>query len=432
MITFRGVLQALHPYWTSRHREGRLVGLLVAWRKRKHPLDHLVPSRSRHRPVPRSLAGFRGCVIYFSRSPRTATGMGMSQVRRSARRLLKLREGRWCADLSDLELSTYFRAVDHKDLNAFGVRTLAEIDLNLLKKLPACHTGPQSHNAGFESRVTIVSYAAWRRRAHLIKQLIVAGASPTVSDRSPDGCLDAAGEEALGAMLSRRYGNGVDASTACFIIESVCRMRMVAARDAALGERLPPCTHCGADGLSVSFDPCGCVVCERCVRRSVMQPAERSQEEKETPGAAGVGAKPEIEAEIRLGEVRCPHCRAACPMRGHGVPAARQPMWGDKLPGQPSLPPQMLPSPPPQMPPPPPLQMLPPPPPRCRCRHRHRRCRRRRHRRCCCRRLEPRVDLRVLLLRLWRPRHVPQLRCAACCCRARPAAVAAPSGPTGR
>ena len=262
----------------------------------------------------------------------------MGKERKSARErrdvYFKLREGTLVRRTpSDLELSTYFRAVDHKDLNAFGVRTLAEIDLNLLKKLPACHTGPQSHNAGFESRVTIVSYAAWRRRAHLIKQLIVAGASPTVSDRSPDGCLDAAGEEALGAMLSRRYGNGVDASTACFIIESVCRMRMVAARDAALGERLPPCTHCGADGLSVSFDPCGCVVCERCVWRSVMQPAERSQEEKETPGAAGVGAKPEIEAEIRLGEVRCPHCRAACPMRGHGVPAAAPTYVGRQVAG---------------------------------------------------------------------------------------------------
>ena len=62
----------------------------------------------------------------------------MGKERKSARErrdvYFKLREGTLVRRTpSDLELSTYFRAVDHKDLNAFGVRTLAEIDLNLLK-----------------------------------------------------------------------------------------------------------------------------------------------------------------------------------------------------------------------------------------------------------------------------------------------------------
>ena len=228
----------------------------------------------------------------------------------------KLREGTLVRRKpSDLELSTYFKAIDHRDLNAFGVRALVEIDLNVLDTFPSHHTGPQTHNVGFEKRVTILSYAAWRRRAHLIKQLLVAGASPTVSDRAPNGCLSAEDEEAIGVLLSRRFGSGVDSATACFIIETICRMRCVAARDVALGAVHPPCVCCGTAGMSVCFDPCGCVVCESCVWRAVLHP-------NGSAAAAGAAA-PSDEAggaEARaLGEVCCPSCDAPCPMRGHGA-----------------------------------------------------------------------------------------------------------------
>lgn len=156
-----------------------------------------------------------------------------------------------------------------------------------------------TRNAGFEERLTLLSYAAWRRRYQAIKQLLVAAASPTISQRAPLGALGAASndEAELCALLSRRHGHGVDSATACHIVECVGRMRTVAARDASLGATHPPCGMCGADGLSVLFDPCGCVVCEACVWRAVLRPpAEHEQR----------------------GEVTCPSCHAVCPGRGAG------------------------------------------------------------------------------------------------------------------
>ena len=76
---------------------------------------------------------------------------------------------------TELELNTYFRAVDHKDLNAFGVRSLVEIDLDVLHPMPYLHTCARTHNPGFERRLTILAYVAWKRRYHILKQLLVAG-----------------------------------------------------------------------------------------------------------------------------------------------------------------------------------------------------------------------------------------------------------------
>lgn len=194
------------------------------------------------------------------------------------------------------ELDSFFRAVDFKDLNAFGVRSLAELDLDVLCDLPPVHTSLRSHNAGFERSLTLIAYTAWRRRFHMLKQLLVAGASATVSDRAPEGALAAAEEVELDAMLSRRHGNGVDSRTAAHIVESIVRMRTRAARDVALGAILPPCGACQHEGLTVCFDPCGCVVCERCVWRAVLQPPR---------------------GRVR-GEVCCPKCAETVPSRGHG------------------------------------------------------------------------------------------------------------------
>ena len=164
------------------------------------------------------------------------------------------------------------RAIDTRDFNSFGLRILVALELDGLLDLPAIHTRAGSDNPGFESRLTAISYAAWRRRHGAIKQLLVAGANPAVSQRAPLGALHAspADAEALMLLLSRRNGRGVNSSTACHVVECVTRMRVVAARDVALGASFPPCSCCGVTGLSVSFDPCGCIVCEACVWRSVL------------------------------------------------------------------------------------------------------------------------------------------------------------------
>ena len=148
-----------------------------------------------------------------------------------------------------LEVATLFRAIDQKDFNALGVRLLVELELDGLYPMPEMHTAPGSHNeAGFERNVTLLGYAAWRRRAGAVKSLLVAGARATVSERSPQGALHDSPEDAsrLENLLSNRHGGstGLDSATAVHVVECVGRMRTVAARDVALGANTLPCAAC--------------------------------------------------------------------------------------------------------------------------------------------------------------------------------------------
>ena len=132
---------------------------------------------------------------------------------------------------TDREVDVFFRAIDHKDVNAFGVRTLANFDLDTLYPMPPMHTRPGSNNAGFEPRVTILGYAAWRRRHDIVKHLLIAGAAPTLSDRRPVGAIDTEVEETqLRELLSRRHGVGLVSAAATYVVECVARMRCFADR----------------------------------------------------------------------------------------------------------------------------------------------------------------------------------------------------------
>ena len=193
------------------------------------------------------------------------------------------------------EAATLFRSIDHRDVNATGVRSLAPLDLDGLYPMPPIHLRAGSGNVGFERLVTILSYAAWRRRHGMVKQLLIAGASPTLSV-SGSADLSAAEDCKLRDMLTNRNGDGLAAAAAVYAVEQIVKLRAFAARDALLlGGRsaLPPCVKCGANhGATVCFDPCGCACCETCVWRSLL----------EDPSARG--------------ELSCPSCGTRPPLRG--------------------------------------------------------------------------------------------------------------------
>jgi len=195
---------------------------------------------------------------------------------------------------SPLERLVLFRAVDARDPNAFSLRWLHDLNLDALHRMPPMHPAEICAH-----RLTVLSYAAWRRRHRIVKALLVAGASASVSARKPLGALHETPEEEdrLTDLLTRRRGGGFDFATAAHVVGCVVRMRTIAARDEGLGLPLGACVRCAATGSSVSFDPCGCVVCEGCVWRRVLSEAQ------------GGGVQ---------GDVRCPQCAAVCPLRGHG------------------------------------------------------------------------------------------------------------------
>lgn len=188
-------------------------------------------------------------------------------------------------------VAALFRAIDHRDVTAYGVCKLASIDLDGLHPMPSAHG---TNGVGFERHVTLLSYAAWRRRHDCVKHLLVAGAAPTMSERNPDGAIKVAADEArLRELLTRRFGAGMASAAAVYAVELIVQMRCFAARDAALGAALPPCSVCGEAGSTVCFDSCGCPCCEGCVWNSLLRDNER-------------------------GELKCPSCGSSSPLRGNG------------------------------------------------------------------------------------------------------------------
>ena len=204
-------------------------------------------------------------------------------------------------------LGNLFDAIDSRDFNSLGVRQLATLALDGLHPMPAVHTFPGSYNElGFERRITLLGYAAWRRRHSAVKSLLISGANGTVSERLPHGVLWERPEDQnrLECLLSNRHGGatGLQSAVAVHVVECISRMRAMAARDASsLGACEAACAVCAARGQTVCFDPCGCEVCESCVWHAVLHWSARS----DMPG------------EVR-GEVHCPQCGALCPSRGHG------------------------------------------------------------------------------------------------------------------
>ena len=113
------------------------------------------------------------------------------------------------------EVAALFRAIDHKDVTAYGVRKLAAFDLDIMYPVPASHARVGLNSIGFEQHVTLLSYAAWRRRHDCVKHLLVAGAAPTISQRQPKGAIRSATEETrLRELLTRRFGAGMASAAA--------------------------------------------------------------------------------------------------------------------------------------------------------------------------------------------------------------------------
>ena len=96
--------------------------------------------------------------------------MGKEPVRRRERReaYFKIQNGGAFprARLGPEQMATMFAAVDKRDMTAFGVRTLVNLDLDQLgTPPPSAHLSTSEAVALMEApTLTLLSYAAWRRR----------------------------------------------------------------------------------------------------------------------------------------------------------------------------------------------------------------------------------------------------------------------------
>ena len=174
--------------------------------------------------------------------------------------------------LSATELNQLFIAVDKKDGTPFGIRKLATVQLDGLQAPPPSkHLATPAEAAALMEAptVTVLSYAAWRRRDQVVKSLLIAGADPTVCEARPGGAQIRA--EVIRALRM------MPSSTAVFLVEQIVRLRSVTNRAARRGWRAEPCACCGSDEQVLYCEPCGHSCCEPCMWRALCDSAESDE-----------------------------------------------------------------------------------------------------------------------------------------------------------
>mmetsp|Transcript_33235 Transcript_33235/g.108663 ORF Transcript_33235/g.108663 Transcript_33235/m.108663 type:complete len:312 (+) Transcript_33235:73-1008(+) len=228
--------------------------------------------------------------------------MGRETLRQRERRAAHFRvrhEG--LADRAPVDAATVqrcLRGLDKHNCNHFGVRACVRMELDGLHEPPS-HAWCGGTRCllpwpAVGKRTTFIAYAAWRRRDPAVKQLIVGGADPTVSEAAAEGCAPAGLRQALHSVAPR---------SAVYAVAQIVRLRSLANREAYFGHARPAaCDACGArpgeDGGAAArcgpllrCAPCGCVCCERCLWSTFCEPPQSQSEER--------------------GEVRCGACRAS-------------------------------------------------------------------------------------------------------------------------
>ncbi|EOD27178.1 putative transketolase [Emiliania huxleyi CCMP1516] len=216
--------------------------------------------------------------------------MGRETLRQRERRAAHFRvrhEG--LADRAPVDAATVqrcLRGLDKHNCNHFGVRACVRMELDGLHEPPS-HAWCGGTRCllpwpAVGKRTTFIAYAAWRRRDPAVKQLIVGGADPTVSEAAAEGCAPAGLRQALHSVAPRSAVYAV-AQIAC----DACGARP--GEDGGAAARCGPLLRCAPPLLRCA--PCGCVCCERCLWSTFCEPPQSQSEER--------------------GEVRCGACRAS-------------------------------------------------------------------------------------------------------------------------
>ncbi|CAJ1444612.1 unnamed protein product, partial [Effrenium voratum] len=154
------------------------------------------------------------------------------------------------------EAQAFFRAIDARDAAGFGIRKLAVLDVDGLHQAPECIT--------WERRITLLYYAAWRKRDHFVNALLHAKADPSVRDeglRSP--------RPARNEGPAQQLVNGLRMESAVWLSHAMVQLRFRGKRVQNLGF----CEECGQQSKDRALNgfaamlawPCGHRCCEDCL-----------------------------------------------------------------------------------------------------------------------------------------------------------------------
>lgn len=164
--------------------------------------------------------------------------------------------------LSQDEATALFHAIDEKDAAGFGIRRLSTLDLDGLHEAPDC--------IPWEPRVSLLYYAAWRRRDHFINALLRAGANPAARGGACAHCSQP------DAAAVRDYVGALRPELAAWVLRTLVRLRHAGALAVQRpgGSRGACAGGCGAaspgsgeaTGICqpLAWQPCGHLCCEPC------------------------------------------------------------------------------------------------------------------------------------------------------------------------
>lgn len=178
------------------------------------------------------------------------------------------------------EAQAFFRAIDARDAAGFGIRKLSVLDVDGLHEAPEC--------IAWEDRITLLYYAAWRKRDHFVNALLKARANPSVRD-------DGLGQSPAQSETAMNIVDGLRMESAVWFCHALVQLRF---RGKRLRETDAQCEDCAmlqsersSKGLVPSLAwPCGHRCCEACLWERI---ADLASSKGVSTAAEGVQPPPE-------------------------------------------------------------------------------------------------------------------------------------------
>ncbi|CAK9103138.1 Ankyrin repeat and SOCS box protein 2 (ASB-2) [Durusdinium trenchii] len=154
------------------------------------------------------------------------------------------------------EAQSFFRAIDARDAAGFGIRKLSLLDVDSLHEAPECIT--------WEHRISLLYYAAWRKRDHFVSALLHARANPSVREEGLQNHPSPARSE-----MAMHIVDGLRTESAVWLCHALVHLRFRGKRSGETG-CCEECKTSNSERAVKGFGallawPCGHRCCEDCL-----------------------------------------------------------------------------------------------------------------------------------------------------------------------
>ncbi|CAK9081713.1 unnamed protein product [Durusdinium trenchii] len=151
------------------------------------------------------------------------------------------------------EAQSFFRAIDARDAAGFGIRKLSLLDVDSLHEAPECIT--------WEHRISLLYYAAWRKRDHFVSALLHARANPSVREEGLQNHPSPARSE-----MAMHIVDGLRTESAVWLCHALVHLRFRGKRSGETGCCEVPAKDVGEPKQYLASQECKTSNSERAVK----------------------------------------------------------------------------------------------------------------------------------------------------------------------